>query len=995
MPLDKQNISISFAQGVDLKTDEFQVIPGKFLTLENAVLTSSKAFTKRFGYIPLSAPPETNITLISPYKQELTVGSTTTFYSYTPAIAAYTAKGNFIRASSATYQIVRNSAQQTTPDVAFHPSGIEVYTWEDTRGNTRYSVIDTVTRETLVNDTLISANSAIPKPVALGAYVVIFYRNTSNNHLAYRLITALTPTTLSAETDLSTTFNSTNTLYDVAVFGIRAYVAFNNNAAGISLTFLDKFLNIAATTSNNGSAASNAITVFVDPTQGNVWAAWSDGTNVKYLVKDMNLGPVLGPTQVEAPGAVPRNITGNALTDVAVLYYELTAAATYNEFIRSATVNDTGTILVAPAVFLRSVGLAGKSIRDAGRIFIPLAFETADQPTYFLVNSSGVVVARWVVNSGGGLTKKRILPEFPLKSGSTYLLAGLQKDLLTTQQGVIYTQTGVISYSPTLQPAQAAQKAELGGNLQISGGILWAYDGAVIVEHGFNYYPENIGAVVSPTGGALTAASSYQFSVTYEWTDAQGAIHRSTPSIPTTITSAGATTSVALTIPTLRLTSKPPAPTASSVRIVVYRTTANGTIFYQDTTITNPLLNDATVDTVLFTSTQSDLVIVGNPLLYTTGGVVENITTPPTSLLTTYKNRVLLVPDDSRLSFWYSKIVVPGSPAEFSDLFVEQVDQRGGNITGLIQMDDKLIIFKQDNVMAMAGNGPDDTGSQNDFLEPQVVSADGGCVNSNSIVLMPSGVMYKSQKGIYLLDRSLAVTYIGAPVEAFNLDTIVSATLIPGTTQVRFCLNTRIALTYDYYYQQWSVFTNLSAVDSTFFAEQFTYASTLGSIFQEAPGVFTDAGQFIRLRAVTSWLALAGLQGFQRAYRFLLLGHFRSPHSLLTKVAYDYNEAFVQSDLIPATTLLDPTTFGSESPFGLGGETGGPFGDNVFGGNPLLYQFRVDLQRQKCEAVQFSFEDSQAANYGEGMTLSAFNILVGAKKGQNKLPASRQFGGRQ
>ena len=50
MALGKQNISISFGKGVDTKTDNKQVVPGKLLNLENAVLKKVGKFVKRFGY---------------------------------------------------------------------------------------------------------------------------------------------------------------------------------------------------------------------------------------------------------------------------------------------------------------------------------------------------------------------------------------------------------------------------------------------------------------------------------------------------------------------------------------------------------------------------------------------------------------------------------------------------------------------------------------------------------------------------------------------------------------------------------------------------------------------------------------------------------------------------------------------------------------------------------------------------------------------------------
>jgi len=52
--------------------------------------------------------------------------------------------------------------------------------------------------------------------------------------------------------------------------------------------------------------------------------------------------------------------------------------------------------------------------------------------------------------------------------------------------------------------------------------------------------------------------------------------------------------------------------------------------------------------------------------------------------------------------------------------------------------------------------------------EPSLIPTDTGTINPRSIVLTPMGIMYQSEKGIYLLDRSLQVSYIGADVEAYR-----------------------------------------------------------------------------------------------------------------------------------------------------------------------------------------------------------------------------------
>ena len=57
----------------------------------------------------------------------------------------------------------------------------------------------------------------------------------------------------------------------------------------------------------------------------------------------------------------------------------------------------------------------------------------------------------------------------------------------------------------------------------------------------------------------------------------------------------------------------------------------------------------------------------------------------------------------------------------------------------------------------MLGEGPNLMGLQNDFTPTQLINADTGCVENNSIINIPEGLMFKSEKGMYLLNRSLGV----------------------------------------------------------------------------------------------------------------------------------------------------------------------------------------------------------------------------------------------
>jgi hypothetical protein len=465
-------------------------------------------------------------------------------------------------------------------------------------------------------------------------------------------------------------------------------------------------------------------------------------------------------------------------------------------------------------------------------------------------------------------------------------------------------------------------------------------------------------------------------------------------SLPTVAASAGGgdtlqTTnfgSVQLVIPTLRLTAK------FNVRIVIYRWSTANQSYYQITSISSPLLNNPAVDTVTYLDTINDNLIVGNELLYTTGGVVENIAPPSTQIMTLYKSRLILLDAEDTNLLWYSKQVIENTPVEMSDFFTIYVaptigaNKSTGPITALGAMDDKLIVFKKDAIYYILGSGPDNTGANDDFSDPIFIAGTVGSTNQQSIGLIPSGLMFQSDKGIWLLDRNLGTSYIGKDVEDFTANaTVLSSVLIPETNQIRFTLSSGVTLMYDYFVQQWGSFVNIPGISSVIYNGLHTYLRSDGAVFQETPGEYLDGSSPTLISFTTSWFNIAGLQGYQRAYQYYLLGTYISPHFLQVQTAYDYQSYPTQSDIIQPDNYSTP--WGGDPQWGESSEWGGASNSE---------QWRVNLQQQKCQSVQITvneiFDSSFGTVAGAGLTLSGINLIMGAKSGYPRLAPSRAVG---
>lgn len=985
--LQKQTVSVSLAQGVETKVDPKQVIQGKLLELENAIFIKPGQVTKRNGYDNLGSIGSTAYGSAS-FHDELLGFDGNNVKSYSASTMNFQTKGNAVSLEIGNKPVTSNAYAQTSQSGCFHPAGLYTYVWEDSRGGIRYSVVDSSTGQQLVADALVHASAITPKVFALGSYIIIVYYVSPG--LSYRAFSVATPTTLGSAVAINTNVVAANPKWDGAIIGNRLFLAWNSTVTAVSIRYITETLVISAALDYATEVATGGVTVWGD-SYLNVWVAYYNNTAVKMVVASYALVSTVSATAVETVANVV-NLTGvmtsetSSTVSTAILFYQISAAATYDHNVRSCTLSRSVATVTpgTPAVFMRSVGLASKCFVYNGARYVGLAYESTVQPSYFIANSSGTIVAKVASQIGGGLTKKVILPDVWSVSSSEFMVAWLQKTSLSVVSGVIFSNTGVISVTLSFLSSNTFLRATMGNNLHITGGLLSMYDGVSVVEHGFHVYPENAAAPAQATTTGFISPGTYSYTFVYAWTDNQGNIHRSAPSIPQqVVVPAGTSTNkVTWALPTLRLTSKRSSFSRADCVIEVYRTQASGTIYYKVTSTSSPTVNDPTADTVSFADTLADATIIGNELLYTTGGVVENISTPAASLISTFKTRLVVVPSEDKQSFWVSKDTTEGSPVEFSDFFIKEIDARDGDITAVAQLDEKLILFKLNTVWVTAGDPPNATGTQDSMPIPELVQTDAGCTNPRSVVVTPAGLMRQSLKGIYLLDRSLQDTYIGAPVEAFNSEEITSAALVPNTNQVRFTTANGVCLVYDYLFNQWSTFKNIKAVDSTIFENKFCYLSTLGTMYQETPGEFTDDSAFIPMRLRTSWLSFSGLQGFQRVWQMLLLGEYKSPHRLKLRASYDFNPYATQETEINAGDLLDLPVYGEDSPYGAG---------SPYGGNFPLYQFRMFMTKQKCEAIQLEIEEFQDSDYGEGLSISALNFLVGLKSGTFKVNPSRSF----
>lgn len=1006
MALNKQPISLNFSQGLDTKTDPYQLQIGRFLAMQNSVFTTTGRLTKRNGFANLTTLPNANQTNLTTLNDNL-IATGSNLYAYSEETNQWINTGIVQPVQFSQQSLVKTGTTQTGPDAAVSSKGLVCLVYEDT-SVAYYQVSDSLTGQQIIPRQSLGANSYVPRVFLLGAsYIVTYLINVGGNvHLRYIAIPTELPTAPLAYVDIATGVLST-TGYDAVVANNNMYIGWAPSAGNLNIAVLTSALLLAAPTVVAGHTA-NLMSVTAD-TSGStavIWmSVWDSTSHNGYTMSfNQNLIPILAPTQfvtgqtLETITSIVQNTTLNVFYEVYNTYGAGPNASTQTDYVSKNTITYTGTVGTA-SVMLRSVGLASKAfIGLTGTIYMLVAYGQYYQPTYYLVDSLGNIYSNLAYSNGGGYETSQVLPNVSLYN-EEYVIPYLFKDFLTNvNKGVnnvgivttqIYTQTGVnLGFFGINNSIQ--QSSEIAGILSLTGGQLWQYDGVKPVEAGFNVWPEDIGATSTTTGGNLSA-QKYYYQFTYEWTDNQGNLNRSAPSVPLLVDLTGSgtnTNEVTIYVPTLRLTAKVG---DNPVRIVGYRWSTAQQIYYQFTSVVTPYINNPAVDSITITDTLADASITGNAIIYTTGGVLEDIVPPGAVDSTLFNNRLWLIDSEDQNLLWFSKQVIEATPIEFSDLLTIYVAPTSGAqgstgyMTAIAPMDDKLIIFKKDAIYYINGIGPDNTGANSGYSDPVFVTAAVGCDNPKSIALMPNGLMFQSDKGIWLLGRDLSTTYIGAPVEAYNGMEVVGAQAIPATNQVRFVLASNTTLMYDYYFNQWGTFNNIYAISSTLYQGYQTYLNSYGTVFQETPGTYLDGSQPVLMSLTTGWLNLAGLQGYERFYEMFLLGTYYTPFKLNVSLAYDYSPSNIQQ----TTVLPDNYTpdWGGEAVWGSGGPWGGV--GNVF-------QTRVFPQKQKCESFQVSIQEiydpTYGPNSGAGLSLSGLNLVVGAKRGWRAQKASTSFG---
>lgn len=558
-------------------------------------------------------------------------------------------------------------------------------------------------------------------------------------------------------------------------------------------------------------------------------------------------------------------------------------------------------------------------------------------------------------------------------------------------------------YFPSLNPAKKAVMVsfnsdametnsyiEIGKKILTSGGLLGYFDGLEFTEHAFignpNPYRFEVG-----TGASLPADTGYAFVAIYRSEDAEGNTFYSAPS---QIYSGGdpvngltllANAKVSISVQQSIITAK----NNFTLEIYIKRKNKLFQLCYSldlSTGGTAWAYSDGTRGFIVDITTYPSATAKIYP--YQDGSVAPE-TTSNSKSISLYTDRIFRISDDNPNSLAYSQRKLAGLGFEFNDsfLYLDVLDKRGiaeDALSTTIAMDGRLIIFKETSILYIVGSGPSRANTQDDFSEPQLIASDVGCIEPRSVVLVPDGIMFKSDKGIYILNRKLQTGYIGSSVEKFNDYLIVSAVLLENANEVRFATLNGLILVYNYLSTAWSWFLDFECVSACLYEGKYAVLKLNGQVLIENPNQNKIIDQLIVQTIASPWLRLNKIQGYQKAYYVRVLGVYKSLHKLKMNVYYDY-ELYSSEEYI-----IDPL---AENQYNIEVK---PTNEEIENGDAIngVYQMKIDLIRKNCQAVRIVIQDiplDTENNTGECFALSNITVNIGLKKGLSKIQASKSY----
>ena len=471
--------------------------------------------------------------------------------------------------------------------------------------------------------------------------------------------------------------------------------------------------------------------------------------------------------------------------------------------------------------------------------------------------------------------------------------------------------------------------------------------------------------LASGTGGSLSSGA-YLYAACYAWMDNFGNMHRSGADSSTAIAvTAVANDAFTVTVPTLFVTDK------TGVVIEIYRTQANGVNFY----LAGQAINDTTSKYTTFSDTISDADLASKELLYTTGGVLSNDSYVTSSSLTVSDNRLLLGGVEGSNRIYYTKEVRDGFGVGASDFLSINTGAKGGDVVALKGFLDSTLVFKERCVGLISGQFALDTGTEVS-LKYDIITEEIGAITKKGIIEIDKGVLFQSERGLCLIDRNMAVTFVGGPVEDQRESEFSAASLLSDLQTIVFLGEGAPTVAMNYGKSMWSTFPTQRGLSSTVADGVYYYLSTDDRILKKNTSLKTNGGRAVVSRFRSPWYQVGGVGGFERLYSAAIQCQVAGSFTFRVSFYYDFEE-------VPRESMIY-----TSGEVGAWGE--GTWGNIAVDQVKPLQQILSKPRFQKCTAFCVEIEEvPEADNLETEFYWQGIRLEIGLKKGYWKFDSTK------
>lgn len=710
-------------------------------------------------------------------------------------------------------------------------------------------------------------------------------------------------------------------------------------------------------------------------------AGWSDTISLKFVNYSNTFTVLNSALTASFTGSIPKILTGvTGVNGTTKWFFDNPGASPYLSTINAVSYNGGGTNPM-PQVYGMNLVSKACGYPNTNAAYFYGSYDYGLQKTNFLISSDEGNNVKYLGKIFYGVANGSLTPS--LQSLPNLCSPGSDDKLFTVQPHLVKTfQVGTpvglgnaqADYT-TLSVVESDIKSNGWRSVQLRDEVLFTggFLGRIIPSSAPQasspqLFPEIISATSLTTATGSMTSGTYLVTACYETLDGSGRVNSSAPCAPVTVSitqnAISITTQVYRIIDGLQ-----DAPTGFP-RLAYYRTLNNQTdVFYRCGLGFDYIFADNVRNNSL---TLSDAVVAQNEPLYIQGGEQPNFTPECPVAIASNGRRVLCVSGSNPNHIYQSKPIVFNEAVQFIEQYGgKDIPAYGPKIVALSNFFDKWIAFKETATFYATGDGVDATGANDTLSDFEVLSDNIGVYDPDSVVETNYGIVFKSRKGFYLLNRALQLSYIGAAVEEYNDINVVSASFDKDDKIVYFVLSTNETLVLTIYESEqgtqffWTVDTN-TPFTSEVVANGTKYSalnttSITSSVFKTAT-YYTDdhTNTGVVRTATTGWMKTADLQGFQRVYNCLILGDANTSattNQIQVDIAYDYQDTYAESKTISIA-------------------------NGTYNGTTL--QWKVKPKRQKCEAIKFRITDLNPDSTSNWY-LKQLQLVIGVKGPENKM----------